>query len=223
MPGKSESSHRSNRNSVPEIGHELISGLTQLLVLLILKKGPQHGYELASMLEPVYGRRLSPGTIYPLLQRMKTKEYIQSKSTVVSGRKRKTYVVTRLGRIAMDNAQDSLHCIINNKAPNLDTDAPGEELLKSLAQFRILLILKLSPLHGYELVEKLANYFGQKIALGTIYPSLHRLVDKGYIMGKSHWEGDRERKVYELTETGKNATKIALVEVTRIVDDTIFN
>ncbi len=223
MPGKSESTNRSSENSVSKIGHELISGLTQLLVLLILKKGPQHGYELVSMLEPIYGRRLSPGTIYPLLQRMKTKEYIQSKTTIVSGRKRKTYVVTRLGRIAMDNAQDSLNCIIVNKAPNLDDDSPGIELLKSLAQFRILLILKLSPLHGYELVEKLDNFFGQKIALGTIYPSLHRLVEKGYIVGKSQWEGDRERKVYELTETGKNATKIALVEVTRIAEDTMFN
>ncbi len=223
LPGKSESTDRSNENAIPEIGHELISGLTQLLVLLILKKGPQHGYELASMLEPIYGRRLSPGTIYPLLQRMQTKEYIQSKSTMVSGRKRKTYVVTRLGRIAMENAQDSLNCIVVNKAPDLDADAPGLELLKSLAQFRILLILNKSPLHGYELVEKLDNYFGQKIALGTIYPSLHRLVEKGYIEGKSKWEGDRERKVYELTETGKNATKIALVEITRIAEDTIFN
>ncbi|MHA1557383.1 MAG: hypothetical protein ACTSPM_10675 [Candidatus Heimdallarchaeota archaeon] len=56
MPGKSESTDRSNENVIPEIGHELISGLTQLLVLLILKKGPQHGYELASMLEPIYGQ-----------------------------------------------------------------------------------------------------------------------------------------------------------------------
>lgn len=223
MPGKSETTDRSNGNTIPEIGHELISGLTQILVLLILKKGPQHGYELASMLEPIYGRRLSPGTIYPLLQRMETKEYIQSRSTTVSGRKRKTYVVTRLGRIAMDNAQNSLKCIIVNQPSNLDADAPGVELLKSLAQFRILLILEQSPLHGYELVEKLDNYFGQKIALGTIYPSLHRLVEKGYIESKSQWDGDRERKVYELTDVGKNATKIALVEVTRIAEDTIFN
>lgn len=223
MPGKSETTNHTNNNSISETGQELISGLTQLLILLILKKGPQHGYELASMLEPIYNRRLSPGTIYPLLQRMENKEYIQSKSTVVSGRKRKTYVVTRLGRIAMDNAQESLKCIISNNNPNLDADTPGVELLKSLAQFRILLILDQAPMHGYELVEKLDNYFGQKIALGTIYPSLHRLVEKGYIQSKSQWDGERERKVYELTDAGRNSIKVALVDITRIADDTMFN
>jgi len=132
-------------------------------------------------------------------------------------------VVTRLGRIAMDNAQESLKCIISNNNPNLDADTPGVELLKSLAQFRILLILDQAPMHGYELVEKLDNYFGQKIALGTIYPSLHRLVEKGYIQSKSQWDGERERKVYELTDAGRNAIKVALVDITRIAEDTMFN
>lgn len=223
LPGKSESSEKVNNESdMSEIGQELISGLTQLLILMVLKKGPLHGYELASILEPIYGRRLSPGTIYPLLQRMEEKEYIQSRTTIVSGRKRKTYIITRMGRIAMDNALSSLKSIIQSQNPNIDQDAPGVELLKSLAQFRILLILDQSPLHGYELVEKLDNYFGQKIALGTIYPSLHRLVEKGYIESNSQWEGDRERKVYELTSSGRDATKTALSELTRIAEEDIF-
>ncbi|NHJ86535.1 MAG: PadR family transcriptional regulator [Asgard group archaeon] len=206
-----------------KVGHEMISGLTQLLILLILKKGPQHGYELASRLEPIYGRRLSPGTIYPLLQRMENKEYIQSKSLTVAGRERKTYVITRMGRIALDNAQLTLHSILNIESSGIDQEAPGVELLKSLAQFRILLLLEQSPMHGYDLVEKLDNYFGQKIALGTIYPSLHRLVDKNYIISKSEWEGDRERKVYELTPLGLTALKNVLVEITAIANDEIFN
>ena len=224
LPGKSETTNETNsNNSIPDVGQELISGLTQLLILMILKNGPQHGYELASILEPIYGRRLSPGTIYPLLQRMETKEYIQSRSLIVSGRKRKTYVLTRMGRIALDNAHSSLKSIVKSENPNIESDAPGIELLKSLAQFRILLILDQSPLHGYELVEKLDDYFGQKIALGTIYPSLHRLVEKGYIESKSQWEGDRERKVYELTSAGRDATKTALEELNRIADEEIFN
>ncbi|MFW9924877.1 MAG: PadR family transcriptional regulator [Candidatus Thorarchaeota archaeon] len=222
MTGKSETTEPNSEEAIASIGLELISGLTQLLILMILKKGPQHGYELCSILEPVYGRRLSPGTIYPLLQRMETKEYIQSRTTMVSGRKRKTYVLTRNGRIAMDNGQESLQCILKGENPNLDSDSPGVELLKSLAQFRILMILDQSPLHGYDLVEKLDDYFGQKIALGTIYPSLHRLVDKGYIASKSEWEGDRERKVYELTTLGKDATKAAIEEVNRIATGEIF-
>lgn len=222
LTGKSDITEKITKNEESSLGTELISGLTQLLVLMILKKGPQHGYELCSILEPIYGRRLSPGTIYPLLQRMENKEYIQSRTAVVSGRKRKTYVLTRLGRIAMENAQESLQCLLKGENPNFDEETPGTELLKSLAQFRILLILDESPLHGYELVEELDNYFGKKIALGTIYPSLHRLVEKGFIESKSEWEGDRERKVYELTGYGKAATEAASVEIARIASGEIF-
>ena len=203
-------------------GRELISGLTQFLVLLILKNGPLHGYELASILEPIYGRRLSPGTIYPLLQRMENKEYIQSKTTTVSGRQRKTYVLTRLGRIALEHAHESLRKMIRGENLEVDQDFPGSELLDSLAQFRILLILDQSPLHGYELVDKIESFFGRRIALGTIYPSLHRLVEKGYIESKSEWEGERERKVYELTLIGKDAINYALQEITRIAEDEIL-
>ncbi len=222
LPEKSETATRTENDASDDVGHELISGLTQLLILLILKHGPQHGYELANRLEPIYRRRLSPGTIYPLLQRMESKEYIQSTTMIVSGRKRKTYVVTRLGRIAMDNAQETLQSILKIQIPNIDSDALGVELLKSLAQFRILLILDQSPLHGYELVEKLDDYFGQKIALGTIYPSLHRLVEKNYIVSKSEWDGDRERKVYELTSLGRTALRKSHQEITQIAENTIF-
>ena len=67
------------------------------------------------------------------------------------------------------------------------------------------------------------DYFGQRIALGTIYPSLHRLVEKGYIISKSKWDGDRERKVYELTSQGKTAVRNAHVEISQIATDTIFD
>jgi len=222
LPGKSESANLSEKKTPQEAGHELLSGITQMLILLILRQGPQHGYELASILEPFYQRRLSPGTIYPLLQRMENKEYIQSRTTTVSGRTRKTYIITRLGRIAMENALECLQCIADNEKAHLDHDTTGYELLKSLAQFRILLILDKSPLHGYDLVEKLDVHFGQKIALGTIYPSLHRLVEKEYIIAKSEFDGDRERKVYDLTNLGREATKYAFQEITRIVSGEFF-
>ncbi|MHA1185839.1 MAG: PadR family transcriptional regulator [Candidatus Heimdallarchaeota archaeon] len=223
MPGKSESVNSSEKKTPQEAGHELLSGITQMLILLILRRGPQHGYELASLLEPFYQRRLSPGTIYPLLQRMENKEYIQSRTTTVSGRTRKTYIITRLGRIAMENAFECLQCIVNNEKAQLDHDTTGNELLKSLAQFRILLILDKAPLHGYDLVEKLDEFFGQKIALGTIYPSLHRLVEKEYIIANSEYDGERERKVYDLTTLGREAINYAFQEITRIVSGEFFS
>ncbi len=224
MPEKSESFEQNNSIVQSTICLDLISGLTQLLILLILKKGPQHGYELASLLEPIYGRRLSPGTIYPLLQRMQDKkEYVHSRAEIVSGRKRKIYTSTRKGRIALNTAIEILRCVISNQNPDIDEDEPGVELLKNLAQYRILLILDQSPLHGYKLVEKLDTLFGKKIALGTIYPSLHRLIDSGYILSNSQWTGDREKKVYDLTSTGKQVLKQAHQIIVQIADETLFD
>ncbi|NHJ47465.1 MAG: helix-turn-helix transcriptional regulator [Asgard group archaeon] len=226
MPEKSESLEQQNDSSVQrKIGLDLLSGLTQLFVLLILKKGPQHGYELNNRLEPIYGGRLSPGTIYPLLQKRmeENKDYIQSRTTIVSGRKRRTYVITRTGRIALENALDILRCIITNEKPEIDAEDIGVELLKNLAQYRILFILDQSPLHGYKIVEKLDELFGKKIKLGTIYPSLHRLIDNGYILSESQWTGDREKKVYDLTPLGKQALQNAHEIVEQIANETIFD
>lgn len=226
--GESDSIKHFNKNnkSVPDkikkAGKELCSGLTQLLVLRILRKGPLHGYELASNLEPIYGRRLSPGTIYPLLQRMEKKEYIESHISTVSGRQRRTYVLTRLGRIALENAQNYLEDFITKHRASLDEDSLGYELLKNLAQLRLLVLLSDSPMHGYELAEQLEQKFNQQIAFGTIYPSLHRLVEKGYIESKSQWEGDRERKVYSLTTFGKNAMNYALERLSIIAFSDLF-
>jgi len=219
----SSSSSAGSSASSGKVGHELLSGLTQLLILLLLRRGPLHGYELTSLLEPVYGRRLSPGTIYPLLQRMEQKEYLLSHALVVAGRKRKTYVLTRLGRIALENALAALRRIVSGLPPELSPAEPGFELLKSLAQYRILLILDRSPLHGYELVEQLASFFGQKVALGTIYPSLHRLVEKRYILSTSEFSGERERKVYELTPLGKEALKHAHADLLALSEGKLFS
>jgi DNA-binding PadR family transcriptional regulator len=212
----------SGTNQLKRLGRELVSGLTQFLVLKILKMGPQHGYELATILEPIYGRRLSPGTIYPLLKRMQKKDYLESRKKMVNGRQRRTYLLTRLGRIALQNVQSVLEKIIEKESSSLDDDTPGSELLKTLAQFRILWILDTSPMHGYELVDQLDHYFGQKIALGSIYPSLHRLESKGYIESKVKLDGQRERKVYDLTPKGKKAITGALAYLTKVVTDEIF-
>jgi DNA-binding PadR family transcriptional regulator len=226
MPEDSKSLEQQNAASASrKVGLDLLSGLTQLFVLLILKKGPQHGYELNNRLEPIYGGRLSPGTIYPLLQKRmeEKKDYIQSRTTIVKGRKRRTYIITRTGRLALANALNILKCIINNEKPMVNPDEPGIELLKNLAQYRILYILDQSPLHGYKLVAKLDELFGKKIKLGTIYPSLHRLIDAGYITSKSKWTGDREKKVYDLTPLGKQALDNAHDVVIQIAQETLFD
>ena len=61
----------------------------------------------------------------------------------------------------------------------------------------ILSILKEEPVHGYKLVEKIKEKTGfWKPSSGTIYPTLHSLLKKGFI--KEIREG--RRKKYKLDE-----------------------
>jgi transcriptional regulator len=62
------------------------------------------------------------------------------------------------------------------------------------------------PLHGYALVNRLRLVSGDRLRIpqGSLYPSLHRLENKGLL--KSEWaatETGREAKVYRLTAKGR--------------------
>ena len=75
---------------------------------------------------------------------------------------------------------------------------------RCLCRFFLLHSLKQKPMHGYEL--------GKSIARGCsgcchpsdamIYPTLHELLDGGYIECHAESQGSRKRKVYALTEKG---------------------
>lgn len=59
--------------------------------------------------------------------------------------------------------------------------------------------------HGYILQEILKNTAGpiRQISSGTLYPLLSRLVKNGRINLREESEGGRMRKIYELTEAGR--------------------
>ena len=87
--------------------------------------------------------------------------------------------------------------------------APSE-LLKGNAAMLILSCLASKPLHGYGIVKELearSEYYFQ-MKEGTLYPHLHRLEEDGLIEG--YWEqqsGNRERRVYEITNKGRGELK----------------
>ena len=62
---------------------------------------------------------------------------------------------------------------------------------------------------GYDikqLVDKSTRHFWAA-SYGQIYPELRRLEQQGLIQGRSEPTGGRERKVYELTEAGREALR----------------
>ncbi len=82
----------------------------------------------------------------------------------------------------------------------------------SLSKFFILQTLNQGPTHGYALLEKMSQ-FTQGCCTptySTIYPILNELAKGGYAEVTAEATGDRQRKVYELTEKGKSAYQEAL-------------
>ena len=81
------------------------------------------------------------------------------------------------------------------------------EVLQGTLDLMILQTLdSMGPQHGYGIARRIEQVTGNAILLhqGTIYASLVRLVQRGWI--KSHWgtsDTTRRAKYYELTRTGR--------------------
>jgi DNA-binding PadR family transcriptional regulator len=70
----------------------------------------------------------------------------------------------------------------------------------------ILLLLTEQPMHGYEMIQQIAERSGGlwKPSPGSVYPTLQLLVDEGLITAT---ESDGSKKLFELTEDGRAAAE----------------
>jgi DNA-binding PadR family transcriptional regulator len=102
-------------------GHprELFSGLIRLHVLLHAAHEPIFGAAMMEELEH-HGYRIGPGTLYPLLHGMEKRGWLKSDIQGVSGRNRRVYKITPLGRKALKGARfkvDELHHEMHDEHP----------------------------------------------------------------------------------------------------------
>jgi len=77
------------------------------------------------------------------------------------------------------------------------------DLVSNFARFYILIILYEEPIHGYGILRKFENRVGKTISPSIVYPFLQKLVGRGLISYKIEPIGDKERKVYELSDEGR--------------------
>lgn len=59
-------------------------------------------------------------------------------------------------------------------------------------------------MHGYQIITKIRRSFGVYLGPSTVYPLLTSLEKKGHVASRWNMEGERPRKIYELTNEGKN-------------------
>ncbi|HTQ33625.1 MAG TPA: PadR family transcriptional regulator [Stellaceae bacterium] len=60
------------------------------------------------------------------------------------------------------------------------------------------------PVYGLAMIEELARH-GYKLSAGTLYPILHGLEQRGYLVSTEERSGSVSRRVYRATQTGEAA------------------
>ena len=94
-------------------------GLTRLLVLKVLSKGPNHGYGVLKELEAMTSGCCVPtfGTIYPILKELSKNGYaeIHEDQQLKGARKRRVYTLTPSGieayNVALEAWRTTIPCI----------------------------------------------------------------------------------------------------------------
>jgi len=77
-----------------------------------------------------------------------------------------------------------------------------------------------SEVYGAWLIEELRRH-GYSMSYGTLYPTLHRLEEKGYLASRVENVGGKRRKNYTITAKGRKALKEARARIRELVDEVL--
>ncbi|MDP3767761.1 MAG: PadR family transcriptional regulator [Dehalococcoidia bacterium] len=82
---------------------------------------------------------------------------------------------------------------------------------RGLGRFLVLAALHEQPRHGYDLARAVTQGCDGccEPTDAMIYPTIRELTEGGYIVCRSEWQGQRQRKVCELTDRGREAYRAA--------------
>lgn len=95
-----------------------------------------------------------------------------------------------------------------------------KDLYGGLIRLHILHHAAEEPIFGLGIVEELRRH-GYEMSAGTLYPMLHGLEKKGYLISRQERTGRRARRVYEITEQGRVALAQARAKVKELFGELI--
>jgi PadR family transcriptional regulator PadR len=86
------------------------------------------------------------------------------------------------------------------------------EMRKGYTKLAVLMFLNKKALTGYDIMKEIEEEtFGfWKLTSGGVYPVLKELEERGYIKGQWKAKGERRKKIYKITDDGKQMLKTAL-------------
>jgi len=78
-----------------------------------------------------------------------------------------------------------------------------QRIVKNLLDIQILRLVDTEPMWGYRIKKHVEAKFDVKPRHGALYPLLNTLEQKGFLKSQKQQEKGRTRKVYTITEKGK--------------------
>lgn len=99
---------------------DLFLGFIRLHILYHASEAPIFGLDMIRELAR-HGYDLSPGTLYPILRKLKEAGYLEQETRVVGGKQRKYYRATVAGRAALVEARAKVRELVDE----VGLDAPA--------------------------------------------------------------------------------------------------
>ena len=108
--------HRSAAPPHPPTSSDILRGTLDLLILKALSLQPMHGWAIAQRLEQLSRDvlRVGQGSLYPALQRLEEKGWVDSEWRATDqGRRARYYELTSAGRCALGSEAASWHLYVD--------------------------------------------------------------------------------------------------------------
>jgi DNA-binding PadR family transcriptional regulator len=83
-----------------------------------------------------------------------------------------------------------------------------QDLLSGFVRLHILLHAADAPIFGQWMIQELARH-GYRLSPGTLYPMLHAMERRGYLVSREERVGRAVRRLYEATDLGRSALEEA--------------
>lgn len=98
----------------------------------------------------------------------------------------------------------------------------NKDLYSGLIRLHILYHANEEPIFGLGIIEELQRH-GYKLSAGTLYPMLHGMERKGYLVSHEEHVDGRIRRLYAITRNGRTALKEAKEKVRELFGELFEN
>ncbi|HMK95283.1 MAG TPA: PadR family transcriptional regulator [Candidatus Limnocylindrales bacterium] len=78
-----------------------------------------------------------------------------------------------------------------------------DEIISDFSRFYILTILYEGPAHGYSIISRFRKRVKKDVSPSLVYPFLQQLEEKGLVKHTLKPVGEKQRKIFELTQAGR--------------------